>query len=67
MSTSIFTETVTGEIFRFKRSKIAFSIDYRPDQQIAFVVSARDFDDVHHAKANADLAIALHELFEVVK
>ena len=67
MSASILTETVTGEIFRFKRAKIAFSIDYRPDQELTFVVSAKDFDDVHHAKANADLAIALHELFEAVK
>lgn len=67
MTASIVTETVSGEILRFKRNGIAFSIDYRPLKQLSFVVSAKDSDGVIHAKANADLAIALNELFEVVK
>jgi hypothetical protein len=68
MSASILPATnIVSAIWDFKHCGIPFSIDFRPDEQFKFVASAKDRDGVHHAKANAHLAIALNELFEVVK
>ncbi len=67
MSESIVSANIVSAIWNFKCSGIAFTIDYRPNESFKFVASAKDRDDLYHAKANADLAIALNELFEAVK
>ena len=57
---------LASAIYKFTLNKIAYHQDYDPDSEFSFSVSAKDSDGVIHARANADLAIALNELFEVV-
>lgn len=58
---------IVSALWNFKSCGIPFPINYRPNEQLKFVASAKDCNDQYHATANADLAIALNELFEVVK
>jgi len=58
---------LASAIYKFTLNKIAYHQDYDPRSDFPFSVSAKDSNGIIHAKANADLAIALYELFEVVK
>jgi hypothetical protein len=58
---------LASAIYKFTLNKIAYHQDYDPSSDFAFTVSAKDSSGVVHARANADLAIALNELFEAVK
>lgn len=57
---------LSSAIYKFTLNKIGYHLDYDPNSNFAFTVSAKDSTGAIHSKANADLAIALNELFEVV-
>lgn len=58
---------LASAIYKFKLNAIPYHQSYDPNSDFAYTVSAQDASGVIHARANNDLAIALNELFEVVK
>jgi hypothetical protein len=57
---------LSSAIYKFTLNKIGYHLDYDPNSEFSYVVSAKDSIGAIHSKANTDLAIALNELFEVV-
>ena len=58
---------IVSAIYKFTLNKIAYWLSYNPDNEFAFTISAKDATGAIHTKANNDQAIALNELFEMVK
>lgn len=54
-------------LLNFDSLEIPYTIDFYPDQQLKFVVSGKDRFGVAHAAANTDLAVALDDLFQLLR
>lgn len=58
---------VISMLLNFDGQKIPYTLDFRPNESLKFVLSATDKEGNDHSVANSDLAEALMEVFDLVK